>query len=367
MRIVVATVVHHPQDARIFYRQIHALLDAGHDVVYLAPWTAFGLQRPADPHTVDVPRASGRRRLTALLQVRRQLRITARPADILVLHDPELVAALAFSKRPITVWDVHEDTAQALVDKRWLPAAVRPISRVAVRALERLAERRLHLILAEDSYQSRFARPHVVVPNDTVVPPTPPATGVDRVVYLGRLSAGRGGHDLLALPRLLHPSVSLDLIGQSDPELVPLLDAGRQEGRLRWHGFVPNARALPMIEGALAGLSLLKDQSNYRASRPTKVVEYMARGVPVITTPLPLAAELVTRHRCGLVVPFDDPQAVADAVNHLRTDTEARQAMATRGHEAARTYFNWSDRAPAFVEQLEMWAQVSGASSRRNG
>ncbi|HVM14491.1 MAG TPA: glycosyltransferase [Egibacteraceae bacterium] len=364
MRIVVATVVHHPQDARIFYRQIPALLDAGHDVTYIAPWAAFGLHRPESLHAVDVVRASGRRRLGALLRVRRLLRTEAGPADMLMLHDPELVAALAFSKRPVTVWDVHEDTAQALADKPWLPPTARPIVKAAVRALERLAERRLHLTLAEDSYQSRFQHPHVVVPNDTVVPPAPPPAGMDRVVYLGRLSTGRGAHDLLTLSRLLHPRVSLHLIGQGDAELLPLLEAGREDGRLRWHGFVPNARALPMIEGALAGLSLLKDEPNYRASRPTKVVEYMARGVPVITTPLPLAAELVTRHRCGVVVPFNDPQAVADAVDHLRTDSEARQAMATRGHAAARTYFNWSDRAPRFVEQLETWAQAS--SSRRS-
>ena len=37
MRVVVCTVVHHPADARIFYREIQALLDAGHDVTYIAP------------------------------------------------------------------------------------------------------------------------------------------------------------------------------------------------------------------------------------------------------------------------------------------------------------------------------------------
>ena len=37
MRVVVCTVVHHPADARIFYRQIQALLDAGHQVTYIAP------------------------------------------------------------------------------------------------------------------------------------------------------------------------------------------------------------------------------------------------------------------------------------------------------------------------------------------
>ena len=41
MRVVVCTIVHHPADARIYHRQIRALLDAGHEVRYIAP---VGLQ-----------------------------------------------------------------------------------------------------------------------------------------------------------------------------------------------------------------------------------------------------------------------------------------------------------------------------------
>jgi hypothetical protein len=37
VRVVVCTIVHHPADARIYHRQIRALLDAGHEVRYIAP------------------------------------------------------------------------------------------------------------------------------------------------------------------------------------------------------------------------------------------------------------------------------------------------------------------------------------------
>ncbi|HYY17978.1 MAG TPA: glycosyl transferase, partial [Streptosporangiaceae bacterium] len=43
MRVVVCTVVHHPADARILHREIRALLDAGHDVAYIAPFRACGV------------------------------------------------------------------------------------------------------------------------------------------------------------------------------------------------------------------------------------------------------------------------------------------------------------------------------------
>jgi len=91
---------------------------------------------------------------------------------------------------------------------------------------------------------------------------------------------------------------------------------------------------------------------------PTKVVEYMARGVPVVTTPLPAAADLVTRYECGFVVPFGDPRAAADAVLELARDASLRAKMGRRGHEAARSSLGWPADARAFVAQLEAWART---------
>lgn len=46
MHVLVVTVVHNPSDARIRYRQIRALLEAGHQVTYLAPFERFGQPLP---------------------------------------------------------------------------------------------------------------------------------------------------------------------------------------------------------------------------------------------------------------------------------------------------------------------------------
>ena len=94
MHVVVCTVVHHPADARIFYREVQALLDAGHDVTYIAPHGEAVIPRGDDlPSTrprdenqgqsqgdservrgtlrlVTIPRASGRRRVGALRAAR---------------------------------------------------------------------------------------------------------------------------------------------------------------------------------------------------------------------------------------------------------------------------------------------------------
>ncbi|KIE23185.1 glycosyl transferase [Streptomyces sp. MUSC 125] len=366
MRILVVTVVHHPEDARILHREIAALRERGHHVVYAAPFTALETTPRPYVEGVDLPRAAGRDRRPALRAARNLLAQRGPAADVVLLHDPELLLALRGTLRrwrrsgpaPVTVWDVHEDTAAALAMKNWVPGALRPLLRAAVRALERLAERHLRLLLAEDAYQTRFRRPHPVIPNlatPPVGPPPPPGTG--RIVYLGHLSRARGALDLIATARLLAPEVRVEAIGAADPDIRDALAAAGRDGVLHWHGFLPNDRALALLPGALAGLSLLHDQPNYRHSRPTKVVEYMAHGVPVVTTPTPLAAQLVEQHRCGLVVPYEDPRAAADAVRRLAGDAALRLSTARQGRAAALSELNWQTQATEFVDLLQTWVE----------
>ncbi|SNT49053.1 glycosyltransferase [Actinacidiphila glaucinigra] len=375
MHVLVVTVVHHPEDARILHRQIAALIAHGHTVTYAAPFTARATPPRPGVEGVDLPRATGRDRRAAVREARRLLARRGPAVDAVVLHDPELLLTLprtlrhwhrTGARRPAVVWDVHEDTAAALAMKGWVPRPLRPPLRLVVRAAELAAERHLHLLLAEYAYQGRFRRTHPVVPNLVTVPEAPPpAPGGERVVYLGQISRARGAEELVAMARLLAPDVRVELIGAADGDVRALLAAADRDGVLRWHGFLPNDAALDRLRGALAGVSLLRDEANYRHSRPTKVVEYMAYGIPVVSTPNPLAAELVRGHDCGLLVPFRAPAAAADAVRRLRDDPELRRAMGARGHATARSALHWPDCAALFVTSLEGWAAAATAAGER--
>lgn len=358
-RVLVLTIVHVPRDARIFERQLRALRDAGVDVTYAAPWSACGETPPADLDTLDVPRSVGRDRLASLAAARRLLRDHAAAYDLVLLHDPELLLVCgAATRRTAVVWDVHEDAGQSLVARPWVPAWLRPAARFVVRVVERLAERRVHLLLAEHSYQDRFRRQHPVVPNGPQVPAVAPPSGRDRVVYVGRVAAARGAHELVALGRRLRDRVEVHVIGDAEGDVAPVLTAAAERGDVVWHGFVPNTEALGLVTGATAGLSLLHDLPNFRGSMPTKVLEYLGCGVPVITTPLPLAVEVVRTADAGEVVPFADVDAVVAAVERLVGDDDARQAAADRGRRYVLEEHAWQAHAPAFVEQLRAWARA---------
>jgi glycosyltransferase involved in cell wall biosynthesis len=358
LRLLIVTIVHDPEDARIRHRQLTAAVAAGFSVTYAAPFSAYGRIPPVGVRAVDLPRARGRRRLGAVRAARRLIRAEAAHTDLVLVHDPELLLALAGARGPVRVWDVHEDTAAALGMRGWLPGPARRPAALAVRALERWADRRLHLLLAEDSYARRFRGPHPVVPNTVPVPlDDPPPPGRDRVVYLGRLTVARGALDLIEVARLVHRDVRVELIGPADPDCAPAIARAVDDGLLVHHGFVPNDKAVGLLAGAGAGLSLLRDEPNYAHSRPTKTMEYMASGLPVITTPNPVSVDMMTRYGCGVVVPFADPRACAGEILRLVADDAERYRLAAAGRAAAVEHFDWRTGARAFTGTLASWAR----------
>jgi glycosyltransferase involved in cell wall biosynthesis len=365
LRVLVVTVVHHPEDSRIRHRQINALLDASWQVTYAAPFTDYGLSANSTYLAlaqVDLPRAAGRRRLRAWRAARTLLKHEGPRHDLILLHDPELLAAMPRRGLPPVVWDVHEDTAAALTLKPWLPRPLRPAVRVVIQRAERWAERRVSLILAEHAYQDRFWNQHLVVPNVNVVPETVPPPDQPRAVYVGSLTRARGALDMIEVARIVAAKtqrvVKLLLIGPAPADVEASLRDAAGDGVLDWLGFLPSDRAMQHVEGSLAGLSLLHDEPNYRVSLPTKVVEYMAHGIPVVTTRLPLARELVANAECGIVVPFGDAAATAQAILDLWIDPESRLRMGQAGHLWAKEHYNWADCAKAFINELSRVAHA---------
>lgn len=362
MKVLVVTVVHDPEDARIRHRQIPALVGSGHEVTLAASYTDHGRPIPTDIGAIDIPRSHGRRRLSAIRHVRQMLARLGGGFDVVLLHDPELLPATVGLDLPGLVWDVHEDTAAALKMKPWLPAYARGPAAVAIRTIERRAERRMSLILAEEAYSDRFALEHTVIRNTIPVPEHISTAGPDdRIVYIGRLTRPRGAYELIELGRRLAPDLTVHLIGPADQDCAELLDEAHRDGHVVWHGFMPNDEALGHLDGALAGVSLLHDQPNYSHSRPTKLVEYMAYGLPIVTTSNAASARLVARHGCGVVVPFGDVGAAEDAVRRLAADPVEWNRLSAAGRSAALTHYDWSADADLFVRTLEKVAAQPAA------
>jgi glycosyltransferase involved in cell wall biosynthesis len=368
---LVVTVVHNPEDSRIRQRQVKALIAAGWNVTYAAPFSGFDLEvpprRPASAghgelRCINIPRSSGRRRILAGHGARTIMRALGQDHDVVLVHDPELVLAAAGLRLRNLIWDVHEDPAAALRVKSWMPAVLRRPVAAAWRWAERAAEHRHYMLLAEHGYQRRFRLPHPVVVNSVSVPKVVAPAGDERVSYLGSVTMSRGCDTMIEVGRELrrrtNGAVKLEVIGEApDPEARQALQMAAEAGDLSWLGFLRSEEALARVSGSLTGLCLLRNLPNYRVSLSTKIVEYCALGVPVITTPLPLAADLVRSEEVGFVVPWNDPDAVVDVILELRADPELRYRMGMNGHKVALREYDWNRLSVEFIRAMDAIAE----------
>ena len=364
IRVAVATCVHHPLDARIHARQIEALVRARHEVVYAAPFsdTATPFDTRLECH--DLPRAVGMNRLKAVDATMDWLRDVESRVDVILVHDIEVARKLGrLRTRAAKVWDVHENNPAAISGREYLPSYLRRLVKYFVIRAEAKAEKRLRLILAETSYQERFARQHPIVLNvpwvDPQARPAESAEVQQQVIYVGSLTATRGINELAQLATALQADgIEICLVGSIDDEAASeiLSDPAKN---VRWLSRLPNHEAMAEVRTSIAGIALLRKTPNFIGSMPTKVLEYMAQGTPVITTELPLAAEVVLNHDAGIVVPFGDIQAAADAVRKLATDPQLRQEMGQRGFTAAVEHYNWNQASLDFVTLIEDWAAAA--------
>jgi glycosyltransferase involved in cell wall biosynthesis len=269
---------------------------------------------------------------------------------VLSLHDPEtlpLGLAVAWLRRRPVVFDVHENIPELAMQRTWVPAALRRPVRWLLRALLTTAERSLHLTLAEPGYQSLFRRPHPVFPN--YLPPSLPPV-LDRrdgyAVYVGDVTEARGIGTAVAAA--LGAALALRVVGRVTDELRRSL-AEEAAGSVVFEGRLPHFRAMEIASRAVVGLSPLSDLPNYRHSLPTKVIEYLALGVPVVATDLPGTREAVSGLEAVELVPPDDPAAMAGAMG--RAGAEVARAISQA--PTIRERYQWpADEVRAFYRSL---------------
>lgn len=339
-RLLVISPVHPPDDPRIRHKLIRTLQEDW-DVTFA------GVGRgPVDQSGMRWRELKGGR-------IRRWLQagflLLRGRYDVASLHDPEVLplGVLASLFKRTIVFDVHENVPAQLRTKTWLPSPLRrPLAWLAARLL-RVAERRLTITLAEAGYSELFRGTHPVFPNYlTGTPPEPrgadPTVGV---VYLGDVTAARGLSVAVAAAGAAGVE-AMTIMGRCAPEFRAEL-AGIAAGhglRLDFRGFVTPDDALAITGRGLVGLSPLLDTPNYRDSLPTKVLEYLAVGIPTLASDLPGTRKVVADKPGVILVPPGEVAAWSEAIATAIQDAGLRQD-AHAGAAAIREAYAWPSAA----------------------
>ncbi len=183
-----------------------------------------------------------------------------------------------------------------------------------------------------------------LVPNGVDISRFDPSTGPEAarealgwadtftVVYAGTVGLAQGVGTLLDAAALVGEGIQFHIVGEGVER--PTLEARARDMALSnvvFHGSIPRHEVPLVLAAADAGLVLLRRGPLYGDSLPTKLVESMAAGRPVIVSAEGLSARIIEELGGGYTAAAEDPVALARAIDACRNDGDrARRGRAAR-------------------------------------
>lgn len=384
-RVLMVAYTNYRRDPRV-RRQAEALVDAGHEVVFLAS------RHPGDARHQRVSGVEvitfmglGNRKTSALVYMadyalfflRAFVHMGIRPRRYALVHVNNMPDFLVFSAivprlfgRPV-IHDIHDLMPEIYEEKfrrppthwmiRMLTWQERWAGRFANRVLtveERLkdilggrgiARERIHVLmnLPDDRIFSKRLRAPERGPSDPLV-----------MIYHGTL-ARRLGLDIairaVALLAQEAPRVVFRIIGAGEERehLIALTRELRLEDSVSFsEGFVPLEQIPKWLQDADVGIVPLRKSDGTDIMLPTKLLEYVSVGIPCIVP----ATGTIRRYFDAEMVEFfeaEDVESLAAAIRRLRDDAARRQHLVRESQDRFCSRYRWSRHRLEYVDLVE--------------
>jgi glycosyltransferase involved in cell wall biosynthesis len=290
--------------------------------------------------------------------------------DVVQVHNPPdflIVAALPcrlrFGSR--IVFDVHDLApdmfAMRFGGRRWSALVTRVLTaaeRLALRVADEVIT--VHHPYARELGARGADHEHLTVVMNSVDPAVLPAkrrTRADgfRVVYHGTLTPSYGLDLLLEAASLAQPRISglrIDVYGEGDA--VPALRAQAERLALETATFHDRVLPQPEVLAALADASIgvvpnRPSQLNHYALS-SKLLEYVALGIPAVVARLPTLAEHFSDEEVLFFTPGDAEDLARALIEASRDPAQARRRAAAARRRA--DAYGWPENAARYLAAL---------------
>jgi alpha-maltose-1-phosphate synthase len=275
-------------------------------------------------------------------RARRQLRAELRRwrPDVVHLHSQSVALTMGASMRTTPVLlSVDATTRDWRAMPAWtIPGRVSSIASAPVEALERRALQAAALVLAwtpwacrgveRDAPGARVVEHHPGIDLRHYVPAPKRERTRPRLLFVGGRFVEKGGEDLIAaLGERLGSELDLDVVTPTAVAERPGLRVHRLQAS--------DPQLLDLYQQA--DLLVLP---TYGDTNPWVLLEAMACGTAVLSTPIGAIPDLLEHGRAGVLAPAGDVNALAEALSGLLADPDRRAALGRRGRERCETHYD---------------------------
>lgn len=362
--IVHFTTVHPRDDSRIRDKELSALHAAFGVTVamYVQDGQANETDRRAGFSIMNTgPRQSRIKRMTVggwrmFQAVRRAKPLVAH------FHDPELIPwALLLRFWGIkVVYDVHEDYPRQVIHNgripKWLRHALSPLIAITEGFSSMFFD---GIVVVTDDIATRFPKHKTVLVRnfpifDELQPPSkrPMNDRPFEMTYIGTITQNRNIFRMIeAVASLRNSEARLRLAGKfSLEEDLKTAESMSAWARVKFDGWQSREGITQMLADSRAGLVLLKPVPHEMVTLPIKLFEYMAAGIPVISSDFPLWRDIVDGAQCGICVDPMDTAAITGAMQWILDNPAEAEAMGARGRRAVKEVYSWESEQAHLVD-----------------
>ena len=327
------TDVHQQEDVRIFHKECVSLVQNGFEVYQVSQGKAYDKD---GVHMVGIGDVSGGRLFRMTKMVRRVYKEAKKiDADIYHFHDPELLPyGLKLKKMgKKVIFDSHEDVPAQIMDKYWIPRPMRRFISKMYRLFETYAVKRLDAVVAATPYiakQFKGRAKRIIVLNnypklDDIQFHDTPFEKRDRIVcYAGSINDVRG--EKVMVEAMKNVDGTLILAGNHPVEQI-----GGGDSIIQYVGTLNRNEINELYGKSRAGLCVLLPTDSYVRSKPVKMYEYMAAGLPFICSDFPMWRAVTDQTRAGICVDIADSKAVEAAINYVLNHPKEAMEMGNNG------------------------------------
>ncbi len=185
-----------------------------------------------------------------------------------------------------------------------------------------------------------------------------------RLIHTGYIKENRGLQDVLRAVKIL--------VSQGSPVVLRIIGKGPYAGELKRltcelkiekqvefiHMLPSQEVARSLADGDIGVCAYLLNRQAHQ-TLPGKLFEYMAAGLPVISSARKPVVRIVEKERCGVIYPSREPQVIADALISMFSDPARLVEMGKRARDAILKRYNQDANLRVLGEVIE-FSKMSG-------
>jgi glycosyltransferase involved in cell wall biosynthesis len=183
------------------------------------------------------------------------------------------------------------------------------------------------------------------------------------VCFFGTLGRQFDIPNLIAAARLISDTPLHMVICGTGDRLEAYRQMAEDLPHVHFPGWVDAAAINALMERSLAGLAPYHNEKSFTMSLPNKVIEYLAGGLPVVSTLGGELEKLLQTYNCGVTTPANDPHSLANALRDLLIDSKMRRRMADNAEQTYKNLFVAETVYGRLIDHLDLIATLHSQGS----